>query len=598
MTKKWHKFFWWLDDNLFFLASIILIFLIPLWPKIPLADILPGYIVRLRLEDLVVAIFFLLYLIWWWRGKVDFRRLPGWQLIFANIAIGLMAILSGMFLLGTIPFVFPSELIHVSKSLLHWARYIEYFFLAFVAISGFKNFSQLKITMWALTLITLFLGIYSIGQKYYYWPVYSTMNREFSKGVRLYIDPGSHARIQATFGGHYDFGGYLVLILPFSLQLLFLCKRSWQKVAVGVIHFLGVWSLIVCAARTSVIAYLVAISLLLFFNIVYRQISLKRKCLTFLVVYGGYFLLFSFLVFGWGQDMMERFAHTFSKTEPFVGIYNKAVDYRNDISKYFARFRPQPPENGVAMSPNDWGVLTPTDTQPVPVNPGAVSQGVPTTGNKPADVYVDVPDYRWQQTASGASVLVATERTWSVNAERYGLSMAIRYDTLWPHAWQAFQRNPLIGSGYATLVKGANLELFTEADSTDNNYLRTLGETGILGLLTFYGVIILSLVAAWRAWRVENVLVRAVVWSFSVATVGILINAILIDVFAASKVAFSFWLLLGMFYAAIALTQKPLAEQLGCQFYDNQSGKSVFESSKTAEKKQAVKKNKKKKGKA
>ena len=200
MSKRWHRFLWWLDDNLFFLASIVLIFLIPLWPKIPLADVLPGYIVRLRLEDLVVAIFFLLYLIWWWRGKVDFRRLPGWQLIFANIAIGLMAILSGMFLLGTIPFVFPHEFIHVGKALLHWGRYIEYFFLSFVAISGFKNLSQLKVAMWALTLITLLLGIYSIGQKYYYWPVYSTMNREFSKGVRLYIDPGSHARIQATFG--------------------------------------------------------------------------------------------------------------------------------------------------------------------------------------------------------------------------------------------------------------------------------------------------------------------------------------------------------------------------------------------------------------
>lgn len=566
MPKKWKSFFVYLQNNVFFIASLIFLFLIPLWPKIPLADILPGYIVRLRLEDLVVGVFFMIYLVYLFQGKVSFKKLPTWQLIFAYIAIGAMSVLSGVLFLGTIPFAFPHELIHVAKALLHWARYIEYFFLSFVAVSGFVNRRQLKIALGCLVAITLFLGIYSIGQKYYYWPVYSTMNREFSKGIRLYIDPNSHARIQATFGGHYDFGGYLVLVLPFSLQMLLLAKKWWQKLLLGLGHFLGVWSLIVCAARTSIIAYFVAALLLLIFNSFKQPNSFWRQVGSFLLTSGGYFVVVSLLIFGWGQDMMERFAHTFSKTEPFVSIYHQATEYRRQVAEYLEKFRPQPPDNGMAMAENDWGVLTPTDTQPVPVKPGGATAPPPSSsGNKPADVYVDVPDYKWQQTASGAAVLVATERTWSLNAERYGLSMAIRYDTLWPHAWLGFKRNPLFGSGYATLVKGQHVDRFTEADSTDNNYLRTLGETGILGVLTFYGVIVLALIAAGRAWQRSNKVDKVVVWSFAAATVGILLNAILIDVFAASKVAFSFWLLVGMFYATLALENQSVSQQLGCR---------------------------------
>ena len=75
MPKKWKSFFVYLQNNVFFIASLIFLFLIPLWPKIPLADILPGYIVRLRLEDLVVGVFFMIYLVYLFQGKVSFKKL-------------------------------------------------------------------------------------------------------------------------------------------------------------------------------------------------------------------------------------------------------------------------------------------------------------------------------------------------------------------------------------------------------------------------------------------------------------------------------------------------------------------------------------------
>ena len=84
-------------------------------------------------------------------------------------------------------------------------------------------------------------------------------------------------------------------------------------------------------------------------------------------------------------------------------------------------------------------------------------------------------------------------------------------------------------------------------------------------MLTFYGVIAFALIAAGRAWQRSNKVDKVVVWSFAAATVGILLNAILIDVFAASKVAFSFWLLVGMFYATLALENQSVSQQLGCR---------------------------------
>jgi O-antigen ligase len=148
---------------------------------------------------------------------------------------------------------------------------------------------------------------------------------------------------------------------------------------------------------------------------------------------------------------------------------------------------------------------------------------------------------------------------YSANALRYGLSTAIRLDTLWPRALAGYYRNPVFGSGYATLTKDS-IGQFTEAESTDNNFLRTLGETGSLGFVTFYGVVMLALVAAWKLSRSHTAAPIEISFAigFIAATLGLLINAGFIDVFAASKVAFYYWSLTGILFA-IVLMQKQLS---------------------------------------
>ncbi|HCC84099.1 MAG TPA: hypothetical protein DEP87_00205, partial [Candidatus Pacebacteria bacterium] len=58
--KKMQRFFHFLTNRLkinwLFSLSLLLLVFIPLYPKIPLFDVLPGYIVRVRVEDFLVVL--------------------------------------------------------------------------------------------------------------------------------------------------------------------------------------------------------------------------------------------------------------------------------------------------------------------------------------------------------------------------------------------------------------------------------------------------------------------------------------------------------------------------------------------------------------
>jgi O-antigen ligase len=142
-----------------------------------------------------------------------------------------------------------------------------------------------------------------------------------------------------------------------------------------------------------------------------------------------------------------------------------------------------------------------------------------------------------------ATSSVATGGGYSANALKYGLSVAIRLDALWPRAIEGFMRDPLLGSGYSTLTK-STVDEFTQAESTDNDYLRMLGETGLLGTLSFLGILGYLAYIGYRHTGDKNDLVTRLV-SFGIigSIVGLLVNAATIDVFESSKVAYSLWIL-------------------------------------------------------
>lgn len=572
----------WLDQYLLAVWAGLLMFFIPLYPKLPLADILPGYIVRVRLEDILIAIGVALTIreAVKRRREVKIKKIPLFWPIVAYLAVGFLSSLSAMFITQTVPL----QAIHVGKLWLHFFRRVEYFSLFFVFYYAVLTLPKKWRTwaMWPLVLVLVLVAIYGFGQKYLYWPVFLTMNREFSKGMRLYLT--EHARVPSTFGGHYDLAIFLVILLPLCLAFFYSTKKLILKIAVGIAFAFGFWLLILTASRTSFIAYLFAIVVLfavLIFKKGWRWSIWRGSLVVFLS-------LFVMLFFG---DLSSRYAHLVKgvkeypsvcldeqkSQEPFrlieeaplpgrksawekkklqparentfcqliLGV-NKVVDLKKlantvNNSRLVAWFKDY--KNRKPKTKTDSSVVTQTDELPTPEKP------------LPPDVYEDIPDKKIVYDASDSAEasptpkVVYVPRTYSDNAYKYGLSIAIRLDALWPRAWEGFKRNPFLGSGYSTLTK-VKLTDFTEAESTDNDYLRMLGETGALGTMTFLGII------GFLGWKVAQVYFKSTQTSDQLvsaailaALAGLLLNAMYIDVFEASKVAYTIWGLSGIYLA-------------------------------------------------
>ncbi|MCR4324906.1 MAG: O-antigen ligase family protein [Candidatus Curtissbacteria bacterium] len=501
----------WLDDHILEYLSLTLLIALPLYPKIPLADILPGYIVRIRLDDLLVALAFGIWLIWLVRRKVTLKGNPLFIPIAIYLVIGLLSSLSAIFITKTV----PMEQLHISKLFLHYARRIEYISVFFIFFSSIKSLTQIKKYVYLSALVLLAVSIYGFGQKYLYWPAFSTMNKEFSKGIKLYLS--QHARVLSTFGGHYDLAAYLMLVLTIFIPLATVVKKWTHKILFLLVSLAGFWLMILTVSRTSFVAYLVSITVV-FGILAFKKGWLWAGAMWFVVTIFSLTIMLSF------GDLSDRFAHVLKLDNLSASSLLKPV-------------KDAPKGNGIAYL----DVVAPkSDTPPSTEKPGVQTA-------RPADVTEEIPEDGYGATGP------AKPRVYSQTAVQYDLSTGIRLDYTWPQAIKGFQRNILLGSGYSTLTK-SSIEQFTEAESTDNDFLRTLGETGLLGFLAFYGLIVFAIYYALvRFKNINDPFYSTVVAGTVAAIIGLLVNALYIDVFEASKVAYTFWILVAILIATANL---------------------------------------------
>ena len=509
---KWFKPGWiWFDDHILEYLSFALLIFIPLYPKIPITEILPGYIVRLRLDDLLVAFAFIIWVIWLIRKKVTLKGNPLVIPIAIYLLVGLLSSLSAIFITKTVPPQSP----HVEKLFLHFLRRFEYFSVFFIFFSSIKSLAQIKKYVYTAAIVLLFVTLYGFGQKYLYWPAFSTMNREFSKGVKLYLS--EHARVLSTFGGHYDLASYLMIVLTLFIPIIFVVKKLWHKSLFLLASIAGFWLLILTVSRTSFIAYVVSITVAFVF-LAFKKSWFWAFSRLVIVLTLSIFVMLSF------GDLSERFAHIL-KLDRLNSIVTSPIKKNPPTGSQVAYLEVSPKSD---MPPS---TQKPTD--------------------RPSDVYEDIPNYYNEGTTA-----VAIPRVYSQNAVQYDLSTSIRLDYTWPKAIEGFSRNPLLGSGYSTLTK-RNIADFTEAESTDNDFLRSLGETGLLGFLTFFGILAFTLWYSISNFKkINDIFYATIVAGIIAATVGLLVNAIYIDVFEASKVAYTYWILTAILLATVNLATK------------------------------------------
>ena len=248
----------WCKEHIFLITALFLVAFIPLYPKLPLINVIRTW-VYIRFEDFLVAVAGIFLVI----DVIRKRALPKTPLttpIFWYFGIGFLCLLNALCI------IFPNNpnQFFPHLAILHYLRRIEYmlvFFVAFKGLVGKKNIWPLIITISGTMLLVL---LYGLGQKFWGFPAFLTMNEEFAKGVPLRLP--STARIPSTFGGHYDLAAYLVFMIPIIGSLVIGTKKIWQKLLFFLLAVGGLIILLFTASRVSFGMYLVAVSAMLFFH--------------------------------------------------------------------------------------------------------------------------------------------------------------------------------------------------------------------------------------------------------------------------------------------------------------------------------------------
>lgn len=479
----------WLDENSLFLWACVLIIFIPLWPKIPLFQPIPNYIVRVRFEDILIGLAGATFLIQLLRGKVTLRT-PLTIPIIGVLAAGLVSVLSAIWILPTIPDVHP----HTSKAVLHLLRYTEYFFLFFLTVLALDTTSKRR--HWFGCLLATVVGtvVFGMGQLWLGWPVFSTMNAFFSQGIALEL-VSSAARVPSTFAGHYDFSIFLGLVLPIVLVKILTTTNKLSFLTLSIVWFSGVWGVLASGLRVGFVAFVLS-------SFLVATIAALSNISTILHTHLGTF----------EKNKYARILFNLLLTN--LAILSMLVLFGQNLLSLLDQV------------PRLWGhgstqaeeIIIDQFVLPQPIDPTLQAENVTI---KPEDAQL------------------------SPCALTGELSMCVRLERLWPQAIDGFMTNPLVGSGYSSLNKRDFLHL-SEADGTDNMYLRVLGETGLVGLLAWgmvFGLITTQLVKNLRCNPTESDLAFA--GSLSV----LLITGLLFDVLAASKIALVWWALVGWWYS-------------------------------------------------
>ncbi len=497
----------WVDNNLIHILFAIFIFLIPLYPKLPLSRIEYTYI-HIRVEDLFMAIFYAATLIQWIRRKFHLKTqflllfLFFWAADFASYYIGF----------------YVQHTIRINQlGFLNALRRIEYMAVFFIATSLIDSKKRFFYYFNLFLVSVLLVGLYGLGQRFLGWPAVQTMNPAYASGIILYLTP--EARISSTFGGHFDLAMFSIFFIPLILGYFLLNNKK---------RYFGLFTLILIillytAARSSFAAYVVTITLFLLLN---RKWSIWFSVLALTVVL--------FYVTG---DLSKRFLQTFQVKQVFVNeqtgnlIINQQINSQNLPAGGFVIPGLKTKEK---LSASEQARL---EQQALLIAKQQVEKEASQSGQALT-----------QAELAKRSQQIATY----LNPEQKilcDISCATRFQIEWPRAVAAFSYNPLFGTGPSSVT-----------EATDNDFLRWLAEFGLVGTLAFLVILFSTVRYLWKGVKKLARGEKYLVYGFIFGLLALLINATYIDVFESSKVAYVFWSVAGMFIGLVRIAYESKRE--------------------------------------
>ncbi len=470
--------FWSRSNIIFFSLVGVLIFVI-LYPKFPLINIYGTY-VAVRVEDLLIAILLLAWFILNLKSLPRLLKQPVTQVILLFWFIGFLSVVSGILVTFSVT---------PSLGFLHWLRRIEVMSLFFVAATSLKSKQQLKIVLISFALVSAIVVLYGLGQVFLQFPVVSTNNKEFSKGLILKLTSG--ARPNSTFAGHYDLAVFLSIVLIFMTSLFFFIRKIWVKASMFIVGLLSLFLLGLTAARISFAATVFGIGGIFWLS-GKKMFIIALLAVTILTVL-----------------TIPQLRNRLLATITINVLHNTGPTYQPKASAPLVDRRQITSEAELLDVIKKEATLSASKSG-VPVD---IVPGEPTNYNE-----LDV-----------------------------ARSLNIRTEVEWPRAIAAFEKNPALGTGYSSLTI-----------ATDNDILRSFGETGVLGTV-FLGAVFLVILREFLGYlkklktlKIESSKLENVYIISAVSVVGaVFITGLFIDVLEASKIAILFWIMLGFGWAIV-----------------------------------------------
>ncbi len=455
-----------ININIFRSVLAVILIFIPLYPKFPLISI-NGTYVAVRLDDIVIAVAVLIWLIYQIKNKFPVFKTKITPLFLVYFMAIIISFINAWLIYQTEP---------VNILLLHVFRRFEYMSIFFITLEALKKETDFSFLYVFFLLSTALVTFYGFGQKYLKFPVISTMNQEFSKGQLIQMNIWT--RISSTFAGHYDLAAFLSVALIIILGISLITKNKILKIVGFIIWIPSYYIFTLTASRVSTFAFLGGSVVALF---------LIKKYFWIIPITG--LVIFSIIN---SADLNQRLLATLPALK----------------NQFFTNSNTTVPTPTIAPTPT-------TITVKPTTLPGQVTKPTPTIVRHQAEEY-PVADT-------------------DVGVARSG---EIRFNAEWPRAINAWRKNIFIGSGLGSITL-----------ATDNDYLRCLGESGLLGFITFGSIplffIIKTLPLILRKKSTIYHLQSTILFG---ALLCMLANAIFIDVFEASKTAYLFWIMLAFYY--------------------------------------------------
>ncbi|MDH7476661.1 MAG: O-antigen ligase family protein [Microgenomates group bacterium] len=499
--KKLTKWLNWLDKNIIKILATGLIFLIPLYPKLPLKMVNFTY-VAIRIEDIYIAFCGIVFLIQFFRKKIIINK--KYFLMFVSFWIAVfISLIYGIYV--------QKNLVYHQLSFLHALRRVEYMSVFFLAFASLKERKDIFYYLNIIIVVLFLVSIYGIGQKFLGWPAVQTMNPEYAKGYLLVLD--ANARISSTFAGHYDLAAYLVFLMPITLGLYIGLSKKIYFFA----FFLALSNLVLTASRASYISYLITI---IFFLIYLRK---PRLLIIVLILTVGLTLL--------SNNLTKRISRTFQQKNIFINSQTGETTIPRIITPDDLPVGNFVPIQSIGQKLN----TLPIDKANLSASDIAMLKR--TLGEQ---IKEDLKKSGKQLNLEEINALIEAniKNIQVVNTIIPDISFATRLQVEWPRAIKAFLKNPFLGTGPGSLT-----------EASDNDYLRWLGEFGLMGTSIFVFIIFSIIKEIYQAAKKNDMTRKAIFFGFIFGVFALLINATYIDVFEASKVAYTFWFTAGIFIA-------------------------------------------------